>query len=126
MPHSLHLAGPHDKIMTREVDYGVSRVAFVCYWEHRRQLFLPEYSQIEFDCEPYHRSHAGISAVRSKKAVIRKAPGAACACTLEFENGKTIAFCELVPFQSATVLRAPNRRTKSGLAPEMEKLLFGF
>ncbi|GEM_PF-6732652 len=121
---SLHLAAAHDKIMTREVGYGASRVAFVCDLDHRRQVFLPEFSEIQFDCEPYHRSHAGISAVGIKKAVIRKYPGVPCACTLEFANGKTIACHELVPFQTARVLRVLDRRTKLGLAPDAEKLLF--
>jgi|SRR3989344_7395964 len=95
-------------VITREVGYGDSRVAFVYCENFLQQVFLLESSQIEFDDPVYYRTYGGIRAIALYKAIIGKKPGTLCVWTLEFGGGVVIPLHILNPYQSAKVISVPS------------------
>ena len=115
-----------EEIITREIASGTSRVvAFACVSDFGRQIYLPPFSEIKFKYPVYFRIYGGIRKIRTgPRAIVLKEQGSPCQWFLEFPGTVRIAYHLLMPNQIAEILRVPNRRTKCGLAPQAEELLF--
>ncbi len=120
-------AARNQVVATRDVAYGVSRVAFVSAENFFQPVEFPLHSELAFDDGAvYYRIHSGIRSLGSlRKASILTKEDSPCIWGLDFGGGIRIPLYLLAPHQFARVSRAPDRKNKCGLDPEGEKLLFG-
>ena len=112
MTYPLQVALIGQTVMTRVVQSRVRKVAFACYLEPEREVFVRELSILRFNgngrWQVFHRVRRGIQGIRlitAKLLVDRNVNP--YQTILEFADGRRIPLDDLVPNQWATLIDVP-------------------